>query len=616
MILIIYLDLLNNIFDKYSDPQPLIKIFGKNIIEWIIDYINIKNFSNVIIIYNNELYKSKIENIFLNKFAIYYFNKDSNIFDLICNNLNNYNDESILFIDSKKFYIENLSLLSQNNNNNIIFYINEEIENLKNVYLITDNNNKLMNFLSKTKISDNVIVGAFKFNSFFVFKEYCYKLNRLNTLLFTNNNITIIQLINLMINDNLEIDTYKLNNEDVISLESPFHIRLFCNNFPKINAINNDIMIYKQRICFEIEDILLKDNSPIQNNIDFLKYLKKIGNTIIIYSTATYFDKNKDVINILAKNEIYYDEIYFNKPEATFYIDTKNIILDNNLEKQLGYYNNKINSRDFNDVTTKDIKTYKKMSNNLSGEIYYYLNIPTEIKDIFPIIFNYDSNNKWYEMENINGIPISKLYLNEELTIHQFSNIIGTINRIHNCKNTDHCNKEPTVNIYGNYVNKLKKRYLAYDYSKFYESEKIYNFLVEKLELYEKQNLGKYAVIHGDTVFTNILINKFGKIKLIDMRGEIDNILTIYGDKLYDWAKIYQSILGYDEILENKSISDLYKERILNYFEEQFLILFSENDLYNLKIITASLIFTLIPLHNNEKCNNYYKIIEKIKIDF
>ena len=32
------------------------------------------------------------------------------------------------------------------------------------------------------------------------------------------------------------------------------------------------------------------------------------------------------------------------------------------------------------------------------------------------------------------------------------------------------------------------------------------------------------------------------------MRGKVGDKLTICGDWLYDWAKIYQSIIGYDEI--------------------------------------------------------------------
>ena len=50
MILIINIDLLDNTFEKYNykDKQPFIKIFGKDILEWIIEISNIENFSNII----------------------------------------------------------------------------------------------------------------------------------------------------------------------------------------------------------------------------------------------------------------------------------------------------------------------------------------------------------------------------------------------------------------------------------------------------------------------------------------------------------------------------------------------------------------------------------------
>ena len=36
------------------------------------------------------------------------------------------------------------------------------------------------------------------------------------------------------------------------------------------------------------------------------------------------------------------------------------------------------------------------------------------------------------------------------------------------------------------------------------------------------------------------------------MRGKIDNKLSLKGDWLYDWAKIYQSLIGYDKILQSQ----------------------------------------------------------------
>jgi hypothetical protein len=622
MILIIYLDFFDISFEKYNykEPQPFIKIFGKNIIEWILDYLNLKIYNYIILISNNELLNKSFLNLdkynnihfFLNN-----FNNSSNVIDSVLGIIKDINnDETILYIDTKNFYIKDISLLSRENT---IFYSDDENEghdknkNNKNIYI--DNN--ITNLLSKKNISKKLIIGSFIFKSLLEFKKYCNKLSNLNKILFMNNNISIINLINLMINDNIIFNRYKLlNNDDIISLETPLNIRLFCNNFPKINAINNDIMILKKKICFDLNCVLEINNNlyiPNINNINFIKYLKNIGNIIIITTNIIDKENNKNnLIEIMKQNDIIFDEIYFDKPDADFYIDYKNILLDNNIEKNLGFYKNKIESRYFNDVIYKDLKTYKKISEDLSGEIYYYNNIPLEIKDIFPIMFCFDKNNKWYEMENINSIPISKLYLNEELTLQQFDHILKTINRIHSCK-IEIINNE-NINIYENYINKITNRYNNYDYSNFENSKNIYDILLKKLNYYQKKKLGKFSVIHGDTVFTNILINNFGKIKLIDMRGIIDKTLTIYGDKMYDYAKIYQSLLGYDEILENKYISIEFKNKFLNYFEEKFKNIYSDIDFYYLKIITASLLFTLIPLHNNDKCKYYYELIYKLNI--
>lgn len=93
------------------------------------------------------------------------------------------------------------------------------------------------------------------------------------------------------------------------------------------------------------------------------------------------------------------------------------------------------------------------------------------------------------------------------------------------------------------------------------------------------------------------------------MRGKIGDTLTIYGDWLYDWSKLYQSILGYDRILQEKDINKDYEIKMRKTFEDYFIEMFSETDLQNVKMITKSLLFSLIPLHDNEKCMKYYNLI-------
>ena len=85
--------------------------------------------------------------------------------------------------------------------------------------------------------------------------------------------------------------------------------------------------------------------------------------------------------------------------------------------------------------------------------------------------------------------------------------------------------------------------------------------------------------------------------------------MALYGDMLYDWAKLYQSIIGYDKILQDKFINTEYENKIKEYFENYFINLYSVEQLKYLKIITRRLLFSLIPLHNNDKCYKYYDLI-------
>ena len=183
---------------------------------------------------------------------------------------------------------------------------------------------------------------------------------------------------------------------------------------------------------------------------------------------------------------------------------------------------------------------------------------------------------------------------------------MDTTHRIHSLKIKD---INDNIDIHSNYIEKLDKRYKNFDYSKFSESEVVYHKLREALNNYKSSNKGRKVIIHDDTVLSNVLINTYEKIKFIDMRGSLNGILSIYGDCLYDWAKLYQSLIGYDLILNNKIISNKYQNRMISLFKKHFLSKFTQKDFQNLKTITKSLLFTLIPLHNNDKCIHYYNLI-------
>ena len=95
------------------------------------------------------------------------------------------------------------------------------------------------------------------------------------------------------------------------------------------------------------------------------------------------------------------------------------------------------------------------------------------------------------------------------------------------------------------------------------------------------------------------------------MRGLLGDKASIYGDILYDYAKLYQSVIGYDFILNNMKINHDYIRPFIDSFEMYVLKKFDDKILFNIKLISNSLIFSLIPLHKNtpKLCNEFYDLI-------
>lgn len=614
----------------YKTPKSLIKIFGKPILYYLLDNLNLENVDLVCIPYNSEYslfnFEDTVKHNYPNinfKFIKLEQNTDgaAKTINIGLKSLGDI-DVPVLCLDGDNFYTTDIISLWDSKNRIFTF----EDLNETNIYSYVDiKENTIVTIVEKEKISNNACTGAYGFSSSKQLLKYTQKI--IDNKIKQKGEYYTSTVILEMIKDRIIFDNSNINKDNYVCLGTPLQVRYFYNNYPSISCYNNKYNIKPQRYCFDLDNTLVtypkvvNDYStvePITKNITFLKYLKKFGHTIIIHTARRMKTHNGNVgkclcdigqitFDTLKKFDIPFDEIYFGKPYADIYIDDLALNCYDNLEKELGFYIDKIEPRQFNTLELNSIQTYKKTSNDLSGEIYYYQNIPIEIKDMFPIFIDYDINNKWYIVEKIQGITLSSLYTNELLTPTTLTHIMNSIHRIQsvkiNNKNIDN------FNIYSNYASKLKKRYESYDYSIYNNHKETFEMLYNELKYYEDGNYGKCSIIHGDTVMTNILINNLDKVKFIDMRGKLDNNLSIYGDFLYDWAKLYQSLIGYDKILMNKNISHGYEKNMISVFQEYFIKLYSEKYLLFLKMIVKSLLFSLIPIHDNELCIKFYDLI-------
>ena len=632
MIIVIPLGGIGTRFKKnnYNRPKALIKIFGKPILFWLIESLNINNNTIIYIPYNKEYLQYRFEDLIYKSFPslnfrFFILENDTRgaaeTLNIALKNLN-LDDQPIISLDSDNFYL--MDIISLWNYNNSILIFNDNNEQPLYSYVEINEKKQLTKIVEKEKISNNACCGGYGFSSYKELLRY--------TQFIIDNNIKqkdefyTSTVINEMLKDNQVFNAIEIPKKKYICLGTPLQLKYFYNNFPKKSCVNLFNNMNEMRICFDLDNTLVtfpkvigdyNTVEPVIKNIEYLRYLKSFGHTIIIYTARRMKthkgnigklmgDIGKITFNTLEKFSIPYDEIYFGKPQADVYIDDLALNCFDNMEKELGFYMETIKPRDFNQLNNNFIEIYKKKSDDLSAEIYYYQNIPNKIKDMFPLFINYDEGNTWYEISKINGLTTSVLYVSELLTLVMLKSIMDSIKRIHTCE----CNQNSTnINIYDNYSKKVVERYTSYDYSQFHNSKEIFNEINNFLKDYENSKKGKICVIHGDTVLTNIIINEYNKIKFIDMRGKIGSELTIYGDWLYDWAKLYQSLIGYDNILLNKEINIKYQTSIIDFFKDYFITLYSEDDFHNLKMITKSLLFSLIPLHDNHHCQYFYNLI-------
>ena len=591
----------------YIKPKPLIKVLGKEIIFWVLDSLNISDNDTIYIPYNefldvfnfSEIVNSLYPDIKLK--AIPPTNGPSETLKLCINEFDI--DGKIVLLDGDNWYEDDIIYKVRNIKDNMCVYFNSTTPEPLFSYLELDGD-KIINIKEKIKISDNANTGCYVFNDAKEVLNYIDKIEKTDEKY-------ISDIISNMIKDGMYFSSLKIDNYHVLG--TPQQIIEFSKSYPTEN----------KRFVFDLDNTLVtyptipgdySSVKPISKTINYLRNLKKQGHHIIIYTArrmkthsgnigALIADIGEITMNTLKEFDIPYDELFFGKPYADFYIDDLMINPKTDLNKELGFYMEDVEPRHFNKLIY-DSTTVTKISedNKLGGESYYYKEIQKyPIRKYFPKLISAEKGK--VVMEKIDGSNFSTLYINEILTTKHLDKLFDSIFEIH------HSLEFPKNKFdkYYDYNEKLINRFNSFDYT---------SIGVSKMELNEILNSvkdinGVYTPIHGDLVFSNIILTNSGQLKFIDVKGVQGNEFSIYGHPLYDFAKIYQSLIGYDEILLEKQISESYKRKMISHFEKKFSL--RKSDLVTIKNITKSLLVSLVPLHNEpNKFKKYINLSKKL----
>jgi capsule biosynthesis phosphatase len=360
------------------------------------------------------------------------------------------------------------------------------------------------------------------------------------------------------------------------------------------------------RLCFDLDGTLVSHPavrgdyatvSPIESNIDFLRHAKARGAYIIVYTARRMRTHGGDVKKVvedvgdvtretIKRFNIPCDELIFGKPYAHFYIDDLAVPAWGELEKWIGIYSKCVSARRHNTVDMRKDHVIKKSGN--PGEPYFYLNVPDKLRKFFPSLISVDVDT--IKMDKIEGEPASHAYASGSMRMPDVHSIMQALEEIHSYQDAP-----ANFDVTRNYGEKLRLRRGMYDFAR-HGLEETSDKMVRMLDDYAKSGRIRGCIVHGDPVFSNIFLGR--NVRLIDPRGRQGEELSLFGDMVYDFAKVHQSLSGYDSIIL-KSAFPKNRDELLSGFEDHIRISFGEDVLRDTRMVAASLLLSLLPLHDD-----------------
>ena len=582
----------------YTEKKPFIHICGKPVIERVVEPL-LQRFDQVYIVCTNEDSKV-VERIFKTGTVIPIIVDESRgasqtIYEA-CKFLEScgYSNEPLLSIDCDTILNSDGVNKIVDANKTIIYSFNEPNKNGMYCYIKTDGT-FVKAITEKDPVSTTAGAGVYQFSSICDAKAHC------KSVLESIGEIYLSDAYKTAIAKGTVVETVDISDLfDCVG--TPYQLRQFSSKIDLTDKV----------FCFDIDrtlvyDITESELQPIEKNVSFLRHVYQNGGKVILHTARGMLSRKGDIERIerelrplveknLKKLDIPYHELIMGKPYADFYIDDKGYSSYSDVHNSTGIYL-PIDTQPRNHHKIKVSKNVVTKTGDLETESAYYENLPKKLLSNFPTLISISPNT--IEMEYDSSPTYSALLINGRLTESHLERMMDTINSFHTypVDNFD-------IAIDWAYKHKMRERFSSN--LDLYEKIELDSYFGRLNDIADSIKSGTVGIIHGDTVFTNI----FESGKLIDPRGKWENDLTIYGDIEYDYAKILQSLNGYDYALNDMHINENY----LNRLRWKFFDICKSEGLSIDRIIRKSIIImaSMIPFHNENlaRCKRFSKIVK------
>jgi beta-phosphoglucomutase-like phosphatase (HAD superfamily) len=276
----------------YIKSKPLIDIFEKPMIFYVLDNLNINTDDTIYIIYNTILEKENFSQIVKTKYPfvnLLPLPKDTSgaaetlylgLHNII-HSINSKNKNIVLDCDT--FYKEDIiDIYRTSKYNNVVFYSIKENEKPVYSYIKLDEHAKIIDIKEKNKISNNANTGAYCFENLETLCKYCkYILD--NNIVFNNEPYTSC-VINEMLTNGVDFYGIELNDNSIVSLGTPSDVKEYLDNTKVLLFDLDGTLIDTDSVYIKVWSQLLKKYNIKCDKSLFDYFIKgKSDNTFIKY---------------------------------------------------------------------------------------------------------------------------------------------------------------------------------------------------------------------------------------------------------------------------------------------------------------------------------------------
>ena len=298
----------------YIKPKPLIDIFEKPMIFYVLDNLNISKNDKIYIIYNTILERDKFTQVIKNKYPLIEFISlprdtkgaaETLYLGLkgMNNGINNSNKNIVLDCDT--VYQEDIIDIYRNSvHNNAVFYSVKENEKPIYSYIQMDEYSRITDIKEKDKISNNANTGAYCFENIETLCKYCkYILDE--NIVFNNEPYTSC-VINEMLKKDIMFHGIELKDSSIISLGTPSDVEKYLTSTKILLFDLDGTLVDTDFIYVKVWCELLKKYNIICDKIFFDYFIKgKSDNTFMSYIDSSItpdkiveISRNKDELFI------------------------------------------------------------------------------------------------------------------------------------------------------------------------------------------------------------------------------------------------------------------------------------------------------------------------------